>query len=166
MIAINETADEDSNNSLEPQYINLIQGRWRTMAFTPINRNLWGEDGDLRRIQVRLVRIDSSSGVISPEVRNDMSYSIHDLGIGTTLDGVSYVALLNSNGIEVRNPYGGGLTIIDDAQNVTALTVAGDSIIWAADRGDGPELSIFSVSTETRQSYFVNASSDEETEEG
>ncbi len=167
MIAINETANEDTA---------IIAWNLSTSTSFKVGGAPWPSPPSIEISGERMAiydgsrydwfEIDPSSGVISPQARSDLSYSIHDLGIGTTLDGVSYVALLNSNGIEVRNPYGGGLIFIDDTQNVTALTVSGDSIIWATDRGDGPELSIFSVSTETRQSYFVNASSDEETEEG
>ena len=110
--------------------------------------------------------IDTSFGTISPQYRNDMEMRIHDLAIGTTVDGTSYAAILDDDGIAILYPSGLEIARIPDAVGATALTASGDSVIWATNGTEGPELSIFSVSSETRQNIFVNASASDETESG
>ena len=167
MIAINDTADEDTaiiawNLSTSDSY-KVGGAPWPSPPSVEISGQKMVIYGGFR---FDWFEIDPSFGIISPEYRNDLPYRIDDLGIGTTQAGDSYVALLNSSIIEVMSPSGSGIVSIEDVYNVTSLTVSGDSVFWGTDRGNGPELNIFSVSTETRQSYFVNASSDRETEMG
>ena len=167
MIAINDTADEDTaiiawNLSTSDSY-EVGGAPWPSPPSVEISGQKMVIYGGFR---FDWFEIDPSFGIISPEYRNDLSYRIDDLGIGTTQAGDSYVALLNSSIIEVMSPSGSGIVSIEEVYNVTSLTVSGDSVFWGTDRGNGPELNIFSVSTETRQSYFVNASSDRETEMG
>ena len=167
MIAINDTADEDTaiiawNLSTSDSY-EVGGAPWPSPPSVEISGQKMVIYGGFR---FDWFEIDPSFGIISPEYRNDLPYRIDDLGIGTTQAGDSYVALLNSSIIEVMSPSGSGIVSIEEVYNVTSLTVSGDSVFWGTDRGNGPELNIFSVSTETRQSYFVNASSDKETEMG
>ena len=167
MIAINDTADEDTaiiawNLSTSDSY-EVGGAPWPSPPSVEISGQKMVIYGGFR---FDWFEIDPSFGIISPEYRNDLPHRIDDLGIGTTQAGDSYVALLNSSIIEVMSPSGSGIVSIEEVYNVTSLTVSGDSVIWGTDRGNGPELNIFSVSTETRQSYFVNASSDKETEMG
>ena len=167
MIAINDTADEDTaiiawNLSTSDSY-EVGGAPWPSPPSVEISGQKMVIYGGFR---FDWFEIDPSFGIISPEYRNDLPYRIDDLGIGTTQAGDSYVALLNSSIIEVMSPSGSGIVSIEEVYNVTSLTVSGDSVFWGTDRGNGPELNIFSVSTETRQSYFVNASSDRETEMG
>ena len=167
MIAINDTADEDTaiiawNLSTSDSY-EVGGAPWPSPPSVEISGQKMVIYGGFR---FDWFEIDPSFGIISPEYRNDLPYRIDDLGIGTTQTGDSYVALLNSSIIEVMSPSGSGIVSIEEVYNVTSLTVSGDSVFWGTDRGNGPELNIFSVSTETRQSYFVNASSDRETEMG
>ena len=167
MIAINDTADEDTaiiawNLSTSDSY-EVGGAPWPSPPSVEISGQKMVIYGGFR---FDWFEIDPSFGIISPEYRNDLPHRIDDLGIGTTQAGDSYVALLNSSIIEVMSPSGSGIVSIEEVYNVTSLTVSGDSVIWGTDRGNGPELNIFSVSTETRQSYFVNASSDRETEMG
>ena len=167
MIAINDTADEDTaiiawNLSTSDSY-EVGGAPWPSPPSVEISGQKMVIYGGFR---FDWFEIDPSFGIISPEYRNDLPYRIDDLGIGTTQAGDSYVALLNSSIIEVMSPSGSGIVSIEEVYNVTSLTVSGDSVIWGTDRGNGPELNIFPVSTETRQSYFVNASSDRETEMG
>jgi membrane-associated phospholipid phosphatase len=167
MIAINDTADEDTaiiawNLSTSDSY-EVGGAPWPSPPSVEISGQKMVIYGGFR---FDWFEIDPSFGIISPEYRNDLPYRIDDLGIGTTQAGDSFVALLNSSIIEVMSPSGSGIVSIEEVYNVTSLTVSGDSVFWGTDRGNGPELNIFSVSTETRQSYFVNASSDKETEMG
>jgi len=167
MIAINDTADEDTaiiawNLSTSDSY-EVGGAPWPSPPSVEISGQKMVIYGGFR---FDWFEIDPSFGIISPEYRNDLPYRIDDLGIGTTQAGDSFVALLNSSIIEVMSPSGSGIVSIEEVYNVTSLTVSGDSVFWGTDRGNGPELNIFSVSTETRQSYFVNASSDRETEMG
>ncbi len=167
MIAINDTADEDTaiiawNLSTSDSY-EVGGAPWPSPPSVEISGQKMVIYGGFR---FDWFEIDPSFGIISPEYRNDLPYRIDDLGIGITQAGDSYVALLNSSIIEVMSPSGSGIVSIEEVYNVTSLTVSGDSVFWGTDRGNGPELNIFSVSTETRQSYFVNASSDKETEMG
>ena len=167
MIAINDTADEDTaiiawNLSTSDSY-EVGGAPWPSPPSVEISGQKMVIYGGFR---FDWFEIDPSFGIISPEYRNDLPYRIDDLGIGTTQAGDSYVALLNSSIIEVMSPSGSGIVSIEEVYNVTSLTVSGDSVFWGTDQGNGPELNIFSVSTETRQSYFVNASSDKETEMG
>ena len=167
MIAINDTADEDTaiiawNLSTSDSY-EVGGAPWPSPPSVEISGQKMVIYGGFR---FDWFEIDPSFGIISPEYRNDLPHRIDDLGIGTTQAGDSYVALLNSSIIEVMSPSGSGIVSIEEVYNVTSLTVSGDSVFWGTDRGNGPELNIFSVSTETRQSYFVNASSDRETEMG
>ena len=110
--------------------------------------------------------IDTSFGTISPEFRNDLGTRINDLAIGTMADGTSYVAVLNDEGISILYASGLELAKIPDAAGATALTAYGDSVIWSDNGSNGPKLGIFSVSSETRQDIFVNASASDETESG
>lgn len=110
--------------------------------------------------------IDTSFGTISPEFRNDLGTKINDLAIGTMADGTSYVAVLNDEGISILYASGLELAKIPDATGATSLTAFGDSVIWSDNGSEGPKLGIFSVSSETRQDIFVNASASDETESG
>ena len=111
--------------------------------------------------------IDTSFGTISPEFRNDLGTRINDiLPMGAMADGTSYVAVLNDEGISILYASGLELAKIPDAAGATALTAYGDSVIWSDNGSNGPKLGIFSVSSETRQDIFVNASASDETESG
>ena len=110
--------------------------------------------------------IDTSFGTISPQYRNDVETRIQELAIGTMVDGTSYAAILNNEGISILYPSGLELAKIPDAAGATALAAYGDTVIWAINGTEGPKLGIFSVSSETRQNIFVNASASDETESG
>jgi hypothetical protein len=110
--------------------------------------------------------IDTSFGTISPQYRNDVEMRIQELAIGTMVDGTSYAALLNNEGISILYPSGLELAKIPEAAGATALAAYGDTVIWAINGTDGPKLGIFSVSSETRQNIFVNASASDEIESG
>lgn len=110
--------------------------------------------------------IDTSFGTISPQYRNDVQTKIQDLAIGTMADGTSYAAILNTEGISILYPSGLEIAKIPDAIGATALAAYGDTVIWAINGTEGPKLGLFSVSSETRQNIFVNASASDETESG
>ena len=110
--------------------------------------------------------IDTSFGTISPQYRNDVETTILDLAIGTMADGTSYAAILNNDGISILYPSGLELAKIPDATGATALAAYGDTVVWAINGTEGPKLGIFSVSSETRQNIFVNASASDEIESG
>lgn len=110
--------------------------------------------------------IDTSFGTISPQYRNDVEIRIQELAIGTTVDGTSYAAILNDEGISIMYPSGLELAKIPDTAGATALAAHGDTVIWAINGTEGPKLGIFSVLSETRQNIFVNASASDETESG
>ncbi len=165
MIAVNETAGENTA---------IIAWNLSTTESYEVGGAPWDAPPSVEISGEKMViyngsrydwfKIDPSFGRITPEYTTSLPLEIEGLGIGSTLDGTAYVALLSDQGIIVKSPSGVDILRIEDSSDATALTVSGDTIIWGANGSDGPEISMYSVSGETRQNYFVNASSDLETE--